>query len=309
MKRNYRDNRCVILLATMIATAAYGNALRAQDPDDAVEDAEIRLEAKALTATMQLHAALKSNLKSQFDRWVRSEFGTTAEARRHLEILLSERFDQLEGFCTLTESQQKKLNVAANGDIKRFLERLDRIARAIEKSEIDEDEFRHQRQELRALQSALVAKVFDANSLFSKTIANTLNPEQRASYENRDRDQMVFLYRKAIVQTVKNLEGVLKLKKEQSRQFETLLIKETRPPRKFGQSAYAFVMFQASKLPEATLKSIFDDSQWRWFSAQLASWSATEDLLKTDGFIFAEAPIAAPSVVTKPVANREKIDR
>jgi len=309
MNLNNRDIRCVVLLATTIATAASGNSARAQMIDDFVEDAETRQEARAVNAAIRRQPVVWRNFSNQFSLLVRSEFGTLDKARGRLEIFLSERFDELERCCELTESQRKKLNVAAQGDIKRFEDRLDRVARALENYEINVEEFRHQQQELRELQWALKEKVFGAGSLFSKTIANTLDSEQRASVEKAHRDQMVFLYQEAIVRTAKSLAGVLKLTKEQRGQLEILLMEETHPPKKFGQSDYAFVMYQASKLPEAKLRPIFDKAQWRRLTAQLASWRATEEFLKTDGFILAEESIGTPATDAKPAAKREKTER
>ena len=54
-------------------------------------------------------------------------------------------------------------------------------------------------------------------------------------------------------------------------QLAELLLKETRPPRKFGDAPdVALVLFQASRIPEAKIRPIFDDAQWRIMSRWMA---------------------------------------
>lgn len=50
---------------------------------------------------------------------------------------------------------------------------------------------------------------------------------------------------------------------EQRQQLEKLLLAETKPPKKFGQLDVQVVLLQASNLPEAKLKNIFDDGQMK----------------------------------------------
>ena len=49
------------------------------------------------------------------------------------------------------------------------------------------------------------------------------------------------------------------------------------------------MLFQMAKLPEATVKAILDDDQWRSLSPVLAQWKANERILRANGYV-PEAP-------------------
>ena len=75
----------------------------------------------------------------------------------------------------------------------------------------------------------------------------------------------------------------LGLTDDQRRRFETLLLEETRPPSEFGTADYLVVMYQAARIPEARIKPIFDDLQWRVLSDELALARNQERGLRKDG--------------------------
>ncbi len=77
----------------------------------------------------------------------------------------------------------------------------------------------------------------------------------------------------------------LGLTDDQRRRFETLLLEETRPPKEFGVADYQIVMYQAAKIPEAKLKPIFDDLQWRTLRRELAVAGNQEPWLKKQGLV------------------------
>ncbi len=62
----------------------------------------------------------------------------------------------------------------------------------------------------------------------------------------------------------------LGLTDDQRRRFETLLLEETRPPEQFGVDDYQVVMSQAARIPEARIRPIFDDLQWRILRKEFA---------------------------------------
>ena len=60
---------------------------------------------------------------------------------------------------------------------------------------------------------------------------------------------------------------------------------ESRPPRKFGQGDYWYLMLQTASVPESRIKPIFDVPQWRLLSRQFAQAKAMEPWLKSSGVV------------------------
>jgi hypothetical protein len=123
------------------------------------------------------------------------------------------------------------------------------------------------------------------------------------------RERAVSHHRTTISWVVGVMDTTLQLSEDQHRRLEQLLIKETRPPRRFGQYDYYGVMFQVSRLPKEGLRPIFNDYQWGKLSLQLAEAARLEQTLKDEGFVPEEQVAEATSgprqqAVTRPVQPR-----
>jgi hypothetical protein len=103
------------------------------------------------------------------------------------------------------------------------------------------------------------------------------------------------------------MDTTLRLTTEQHRQLEQLLIKETRPPRRFGEYDYYGVLFQVSRLPEQSVRPILDDFQWGKLSLQLAEAIRLEQTLKEGGFVPEDKVAdAAPGRGAQPLSRAAK---
>ena len=129
-------------------------------------------------------------------------------------------------------------------------------------------------------------RLFGDGSLFSKTVVNTLSHDQLSRVEEVTRHKNMRLYRDAVSQAARSLAGLANLSTKQTEELSNLILAETRPPRRFGQSDYALVMFQASRLPPSKLKPILLEAQWNLIKQHLASWNDAEQFLKSEGFVF-----------------------
>jgi hypothetical protein len=58
------------------------------------------------------------------------------------------------------------------------------------------------------------------------------------------------------------LEKRLRLSQDQRDRLAALIVAESRPLRRYGDSDFSAILFQASQLPEAKLRPIFDHDQW-----------------------------------------------
>ena len=56
----------------------------------------------------------------------------------------------------------------------------------------------------------------------------------------------------------------------------------------YGRHELQVVLFQMARLPEASVKNILDDEQWRALSPRLEQWKVREQLLRANGYLPAD---------------------
>jgi len=184
---------------------------------------------------------------------------------------LTLRIDDIDRSCGLTESQKKKLHLAGRGDITRFFDRVSEPSYG-------------------PAPTALDAGVLGEGSIFSKAIKKTLNEEQLATYEKTLEEKRAFRYRADVELAVAALANSLGMSALGRQRFVKLLLEETRPPKFFGSAENQVVMLQAAKLPEAKVRPIFDEAQWRVLSRSFARAIQMEQvLLRVNGYVPGDA--------------------
>ena len=129
---------------------------------------------------------------------------------------------------------------------------------------------------------------FGPGSIFGKTIKTTLAADQAAALEEARRVRMQFRHRARLDLMVTTMGESLGLTDGQHRRLVDLLVAETKPTGRFGQykqyEIYLF-MYRAALLPEAKLRPIFDDAQWRSVSRSLGMAKGYENFLRTAGLL------------------------
>jgi hypothetical protein len=272
-----RTRRRLVFLATLIVAGCIGGSARAQD-DEIVDDAVVVRPGAALQMLPQLTANIE-----QVDQWVFSRMGGSAAARSRLESALAIRIDDIERVCALSEIQKKKLKLAGHGDIKRFYDRVEDVKQKMQR--MSNQPNNNIWGEVQPLQTEIFTGLFRDDSIFQKTIKKTLTEEQAARYEALLRERDLERKRATIELFVAHLDKALGLSEDQRTRLISLLTNEIPPPLKMGQSDYWYFMFRTSKLPESTLKPIFDAPQWRLLSRQFPQAQGMEQWLKNTGVI------------------------
>jgi hypothetical protein len=216
------------------------------------------------------------------------EVRTEEEAAREIEAALAKRVDHLDRATGLSDLQKRKLRAAGRGDIKRFLDRVAEAKRQIlsarELEELSVAFMNHSavlQQEWAALRAA-------GGPIFANASRRTLTDEQRGRFEKDLRDRREYRYRAAVRWTVVMIARSLGLTDGQRRRLETVLLEETRVPENLVTYEYAIVMYQASLIPEARIRPVFDEVQWRVMSRELASFKNQERWLRAGGLIPAQ---------------------
>jgi hypothetical protein len=299
----------ILLVAIVAVIMAWGTYCRAQvqavvvqeavavqlpgqeaAPDADEEDEAVEVE-NGLAQRMQPVFMLNDD---QFDQWIFGGPRNSGAGRNKLDTLLTLQVDDVSRTCGLSEMQKKKLLLAGHGDIKRFFDIVDEKRRKFDKVKNDQNKIGEIYQELQPLQMALNSGLFSEGSIFTKTLKKVLAHEQASRYEAMVHEKRLFRYRAKVELIVASLDQTIGFSDDQRRALVELILRETEVPKKFGQYDYWLVMYQTGKIPESTLKTIFDDKQWRFVNQQLNQMRGMEQFLRNNGML---AEKEAPSFV------------
>ncbi|HUE12602.1 MAG TPA: hypothetical protein VMR25_00435, partial [Planctomycetaceae bacterium] len=255
-------------LALAIMSLAASGALAADD-DDLKEPASIVPDQNQPTANV-------SDAAASIDRFVYGRENEQAERpEQTLESLLRKKVDVLARAAGASGEQQRKLLLAGQGDIRRFIDRVDDFKETCKSSPFEPNGWQQIRQHVEPLQHEFRGGLFAGDSLFAKLLSKMLTAEQAARCARFERDRRLFQHRAGVQMTVLRLSTALGLSDEQRTRLEQLLLKETRPARSIGR-AYPAVFFnivfvQMGRLPEKKLKPLFEPWQWRVLQTKLES--------------------------------------
>ncbi len=266
--------RC-LMAATVLAILGIGQAARAQDDDDEEEAVQVAPINNGFMVNM-----------AQFDQWIFGNIGmaNAAIARNKLDSFLTLNVEDLERTCGLTPVQKKKLTLAGRGDIKRFFDRVDDLRKKFDKVKNNQNQFQLIWQDIQPLQAAFQAGVFGEDSIFAKALKSTLSQEQAVQHEKVVHDRMMYRYWARVDLAMELLNNSVGFTDEQRQRLVKLLAEETRPPKRLGQNDYYAVLFLLASLPEAKVKPIFDDIQYRSLRRQLDQARGLGAVAQTEWF-------------------------
>jgi hypothetical protein len=297
-----RDRRFtpLLLFVAALAIVSRGSIARAQDDDEPDENENAQAAGRMRAVIVQQMANVE-----QVDQWVFARFGGSGGARNKLDSSLKLRIEDLERSCHITDFQKKKLLLAGRGDIKRFFDKIEDVKRKFQNGQNDPNA--NIWQDVQPLQVELNTGLFGDDSIYKKTIGKTLEGDQISRYESVLRERKLVRYKAAIEWFVVHLDKGLGLSDDQRQQFVELLSNESRPPKRFGQGDYWYLMLQTTHIPESRLKPIFDVPQWRLLSRLFGQAKGMEPWLKSNGVIPDDqdenVEVQANAVRRPPLAN------
>ncbi len=264
------------VLASMTCSGLLGSQfVWGQDDWDAVKEPANPAAAVGFGGRFQL---------PEFNQWV-FRGKTPAQVEQMLMSKATVRLDSVELTYELSEAQRKKLELAARGDVKRFLRQANEVRDKFGKVRNNQQEFHNVIQAVQPLQARMNGSFFDDKSLLEKVLRSALSGEQSGKYKQQQLERRRFNYEAKIELSLVMLETGIPLREQQRQRIVKLLLDETEAPKQFGQQGYYAVLYQASKLEEEKLRPIFDDAQWRAIKKLLAQGKAMESHLKSNGFI------------------------
>jgi hypothetical protein len=273
MTTTHRHPRWLILATAVVVLVGFGRPARAQDRGRSGVLDEKSVQAAVAQELFERNRAL--NLIHGDDK----------ARRQRLESILRSRVDSVAKNYRMSEPHKKKLLLAGQGDIKRYLDSLQDSLVKLDDVSDDPDKIREASLELEQLRTHYASGMFKKGSIFAKTLDKILSETQTASDKKEIQERHQHRFRATVTWMAGTLALTLKLSNLQRRQLERVLIDETRAPQSFGSNDYYGLIFQASSIPETKLKPIFDDDQWQTLMGQFQEARRMEKTLKDGGFI------------------------
>ena len=223
--------------------------------------------------------------EANFDQWIFQGSGNAAAGRARINSHLKLKLDELVRVCELTETQQKKLTLAARGDMKRFFDQVEEVRKKFLAVKNDPNGFNQIWQELSPLQQKQAAGLFGETSIYAKTLRKTLTDEQQAKYRIVVEERRRFRYRATIEVSLNTLGNTVALRHDQHEALLKLMVEETQPPYIFGQYDNYLVMYRLAQLPANRVKALLDERQWKLLQQQFTQARGMEAHLVQSGII------------------------
>lgn len=245
---------------------------------------------------------------AQFDQWVFQQHQSAAKARQWLDSLLKLQTTDVQRACELTDAQQKKLQLAGRGDIKRFFNRYEAVKRQFSLVKHDRNKFQEIWQHISPLQMQLQAGLFHSRSFMQKSLSNILNEEQLVTYQKASGERSRFRHRAKIELAVAVIEQSTPLSKTQRETVIEKLLEETKPLRYASQYEYYALLYQISRIPEKTLKPLFDDVQWPVVGQLVAQGRGMEQWLRQTGQLVEDDEVKDDEVRDDNVKDDKEVD-
>lgn len=220
-----------------------------------------------------------------FDQVVYGRPNGSADFKTRMDTLLSLRVDEIHQACNITDVQRRRLMLAGQGDVKRFSDRVTEVRARFKQSQFDQQKFNEFWQEVQPIQMKMQSGLLGPDSFFHKSILQVLNPEQRVVYLRLDQQRKNFRYRARVELMIATIENSCPFTDEQREKLIEIILAETQPPRSFGQYDTYTVMYKMSKIDEAKLKTIFDETQWKAFSMHIGQGRGMEQFLRQNGML------------------------
>jgi hypothetical protein len=221
--------------------------------------------------------------RQQFEQWVFQGAQNAEGARARIDRRVELKLAGLERKHQLSESQRKKLELAARGDVKRLFDDVEVLRQKFLAAQNDGNAIGQLWQEIQPIQKKIAHGVLDEQSLFSKALNQTLDTTQTATQQAALQERRQFRYRAAVESAITMMEDVVALNQLQRAALIKLLTEKTKPPASFGQFDYQFVMYQLSQLPAAELRSLLDKRQQELLAPHLQQMRGMRQMLIENG--------------------------
>ncbi|WP_422929351.1 hypothetical protein [Singulisphaera sp. PoT] len=244
-----------------------------------------------------------------FIRSLLAPLNAEIDAREWLDAELERRINELEQKYGLSPDQMGNLRLAGTGDIKLFFDKIESMRTEFRSVSSSPAKVIRLIRDFYGTRRSMITELFGEDSIFYKTLKNSLNNDQFATHYDEVRKVRRRRYWGLINQYLKKARRTMALTNSQTAEFMHALLEETEPPaiipsreleiRFLREAALAsshqpisvrtydeeVVLLQISKLPEARLREILDDEQLRLLAERIKGIQEKEPVMRKSGYL------------------------
>jgi len=226
--------------------------------------------------------------EQNFNQWVFPGCENPEAGRQRIETQVKMQMTEIERSCQLTDHQRQRLQLAARGDVQRFLDQVEALRRKFKAAAPDQQEIGQMWQEVQPLQARQARGLTGPDSLLAKLLPRTLTDEQSKEFDAAQNERRRFRYEASIAVALHTLEGSVALTSAQ-RQTLTKMLLELPPPRVFGAYDQYLINYRLASLPpSAKLQQVFDARQWQALQQPFAQARGMRQNLIEQGYLSQE---------------------
>src|SRR5262245_54276416 len=157
------------------------------------EDVEVDVKPQLLITEQMFDQMLFGSavVVAQNGRENRVVSSSSASIRQNLDRVISAEIYSLKISCSLTESQQKKLELAGRGDVDRYFEQIADLRRRCMVGPLDRQQYNDLIMELQSWRNTQSGLPFQETSLLRKTLRRIMTDQQRLALLTLERQRRV----------------------------------------------------------------------------------------------------------------------
>lgn len=197
----------------------------------------------------------------QFEQWVFQHQGSASKQRKKLELELQLTIEEISRACELGKSQEEKLRLAGQADIRSFFNEYHVVRGKFMKVRHDQQEFNKIWNDIQPLQQKLGTGLFNQGSMLKKVAESTLNNEQGKERRQAEAARRKFRYRALVELHVMNLEKQIPLQANERKALLELILSETLPPTSFGQNDQIYLIYHLSQIGKKKITAAVSGAQ------------------------------------------------
>ncbi len=292
------NGNCPIWLTLAVALAGAVVIGAAAPAASAADDDEVVVGPIAAQDVQQIrHFA-----EADFDQLMFQNVGNSRIGEQQIRTRVQLQLAELDRLCELTEAQRQKLELAAKGDIERFLQEVDVLRRKFNALKGDQNAVNQMWQEISPLHMKQSRGLTGPDSLLMKSLGKTLTGDQATRYEEVTLERRRFRYQASIAIALHTIEASVALKEAQRESIKSVLL-ELPPPRAFGQYDHYLIMFRLAGLPPEKLQPHLDARQWAALKRQFTQYRGMGETLFAQGYLDREELGQAAGQAVRPEAE------
>jgi hypothetical protein len=229
-----------------------------------------------------------------FDQQVFQNQGDAKLGEQRLRTQVALQLSELTRVCQLSDEQKQKLELAARGDVQRFLDEVNVQRQWFNAVKHDQNAVNQMWQKIQPLQNKMARGLTGPGSLSVKVIPKTLTPEQTVRHDAVMGERRRFRYQSSIAVALHTIEATVALKQEQREALSGLLL-ALPAPQASGQYDHYLIMYRLAGLPPEKIQLLLDDRQWTALKQQFNQYRGMKEFLIQQGLLTREE-LAEPGV-------------